>query len=176
MTDPWIQTSSGEAFDLLDPDPAVINIQDIAFALSNLCRFTGHVDFYSVAQHSCIVSDNLPADLRFVGLMHDATEAYIGDISAPLRLCLPAVRAIEDRIWQAIATRYRLPAEIPPVVKQVDTSLLLAERDQFMKEPPRDWGVDAAPWPITKIRTWNPGEAEYEFLQRFESLNHRRGC
>src|ERR1700683_336889 len=82
----WIVTFSGRRFYVLDPRPSDVRIEDIAHSLSLQCRFNGHVkNFYSVAQHSVLVSERCdPADALY-GLLHDASEAYIGDMSAPLK-------------------------------------------------------------------------------------------
>ena len=102
-----IQTHTGKFLDLLNPTPDMIDMEDIAHALAHLCRFTGHTQrFYSVAEH-CVrmVQWGLPgpAALR---LMHDATEAYIGDVSTPLKTLLPNYGVIELDIRNAIAERF----------------------------------------------------------------------
>ena len=77
----WMQTHSGIQFWPLDPRPEDILIEDIAHALSNQCRFAGHCCFhYSVAQHSVLVSENVPAQDAMWGLLHDAGEAYLVDL------------------------------------------------------------------------------------------------
>jgi len=82
----WIQTISGRKFPLAEPDPNQIDIEDIAHALSMLCRFNGHcTQFYSVAEHSMHVSHEISNDLALAGLLHDAAEAYLGDVPSPLK-------------------------------------------------------------------------------------------
>src|SRR5664279_1420110 len=99
----------------MNPDPDALDIEEIAHALSMICRFTGHVrEFYSVAQHCTIVSDLGPACYAFTGLMHDATEAYVGDVAKPLKNMLPAYSVIEERVAQAIATRFGVINPLPP--------------------------------------------------------------
>ena len=86
----WITTQSGKHFDFNNLSAADICIEDISCALSNLCRFTGHVqDFYSVAQHSVHVSYLVPPEFALEALLHDAAEAYCNDISAPRKRLLP---------------------------------------------------------------------------------------
>ena len=81
----YSMTASGLGFDPEDPKPEAIVIEDIAHALSNICRFGGHTgSFYSVAQHSVLVSLHTNAKFARAGLMHDASEAYIGDIIRPV--------------------------------------------------------------------------------------------
>ena len=78
-----IQTNKGEFFDFLKPSEYTPTIFEVGYALSNLCRFTGHVEeFYSVAQHSVLVSLIVPQHLAYEGLMHDCAEAFVGDVSA----------------------------------------------------------------------------------------------
>lgn len=80
-----IETSSGVLFDLLCPDPSMVRLSDMAVSLSRQGRFNGHTKFfYSVADHCLYVGDLLPPDLRLYGLLHDAHEAYLGDIVSPV--------------------------------------------------------------------------------------------
>ena len=82
-------TGSGRLFDLYNPSREMVDIEDIANSLSKTCRWNGNIpDFYSVAQHSCLVAWLAPAPLAFAALMHDAAEAYTGDIIRPLKKCL----------------------------------------------------------------------------------------
>lgn len=82
----WIQTFTCQQMYPLDPREAEIDILDIAHALANLCRFNGHVkQFYSVAEHSCHVSDLLPQVWKLTGLLHDASEAYLCDLPRPIK-------------------------------------------------------------------------------------------
>jgi len=123
------QTHSGKMIDLLNPDPYLIDINDIAHALANICRFNGHCrEFYSVANHSLLVSLNVPPADALAGLMHDATEAYCGDMIAPLKAAMPAYKDVEAGLWDAIAWRYRLPDELPASVKRADKVLLATEQ------------------------------------------------
>lgn len=96
---PHILTYTGLHFPLLKPEYFHFNILDIAHALSQLCRFTGHTSsFYSVAQHSVMVASLVPADQALAALMHDAAEAYLGDVSSPLKALLPDYKLIETNV------------------------------------------------------------------------------
>lgn len=88
----------------------MVDVEDVAHALSNINRFTGHTAYaYSVAQHCVAVSRYLeltgqPVPVQYAGLMHDAHEAYFGDISAPLKAFL-GVGPLEDRIQDVVLVR-----------------------------------------------------------------------
>ena len=128
-----IKTFSGGKISFTSPDPDDINIEDIAHGLSNYCRFTGQCLFYSVAEHSIKVSELtgiFSEKDRLVALLHDATEAYLGDVSSPLKSMLPDYKIIEEKMWHAIATKFNLPVIIPETVHYVDKFMfLIEERD-----------------------------------------------
>src|SRR5208282_6622849 len=97
----WIRTFSGGRFYVLEPRVEDVRIEDIAHALSMQCRFTGHVrEFYSVAEHSVWVSRYSHREDALWGLLHDASESYIGDMSTPLKLQpeMSRFRTTEKRI------------------------------------------------------------------------------
>lgn len=128
----WIMTRSGRHFDLLNPRSTEIKIDDIATGLSNICRFTGQLPcFYSVAQH-CVMSSHIVHE-RFAleALLHDAQEAYVGDMSTPLKSMLPGYKEIEDKIESVIRSMLRLPSKQSPEVKQADLKMLATERRFF---------------------------------------------
>ena len=168
----WFQTYSGIQFYPLDPRPEDICIDDIAHALARTCRFGGHTtDFYSVAQHSVMVSHIVQPELAFVGLMHDATEAYCGDVVQPLKYALPDYLNIEDCIWEAVAARFNLPAFISQEVKHADNVALVTERRDLIQHQ-RQWGEwTRAYTPLeNKILPLTPEEAEAVFIIRFNQL------
>ena len=117
----WMQTIGGRAFYPLDPHPSDIDIMDIGCALSMLCRFGGHCNrFYSVAEHSFRVSKAIEEaggtkDEMFAGLMHDAAEAYVGDMVWPVKQAMPEYKRIEKLVEQAIAMKFDLPDPMPPI-------------------------------------------------------------
>ena len=118
----WIQTYSGIAFFPMEPDPELILLPDIAHALSNQCRFSGHVrKFYSVAQH-CVEVANLlkvqPPHIQLAGLLHDASEAYLVDLPKPLKRKMPDYVTVEKGMMEAISKRFGLSFvtfDSPPV-------------------------------------------------------------
>jgi hypothetical protein len=138
-----ILTSTGKWFDILKPDPSLIDLQDIAGALSKLCRFGGHCNqFYSVAEHSILASEIMrqrnESDLALIrwALLHDASEAYVVDIPRPAKLQLAEYMKIEDAIQRAVAERFDLPWPMPQEVHEVDRSILSLELRAYMPAQP----------------------------------------
>lgn len=190
--DNWIQTYTGRQFWPLNPRAEEIFIEDIAHALSLVCRYTGHSrEFYSVAEHSVRVSfaaQNLylkadPSPGRYqrartvalCGLLHDASEAYIADVSRPVKHSAtfgPIYKAIEANLECQINRRFKLPANLP-LVKKADDHLLATEKRDLMGPPPRTWSF-RAPALEYKIEPWSPVQAEQVFLYRFHALNSAR--
>jgi 5'-deoxynucleotidase YfbR-like HD superfamily hydrolase len=179
---PHIQTLSGRRVNPFDAAPEDIDPADIALALSNLCRFGGHSRaFYSVAQHSVIVSDLLaetgaPVDEVLAALLHDASEAYLGDLPHPIkhRSELGArFKAAEQELEAIIAQRFDLP-EASATIKPIDRALLATERRTFSRvawEWPELDGVE----PLDlEIEPWEPPRAAREFLDRYERLQRSR--
>jgi hypothetical protein len=170
----WQQVFSGRQFWPLDPRPEEIGIEDVAHALSMLCRFGGHCErFYSVAEHSVLVSHVVPPELALVGLLHDATEAYAVDIPRPLKPALSGYKQIEHNLWLAIASRYGLPDGMPDEVKAADNAVLLAEQAQIMKPAPAPWCIPGEAAPVT-ILCLPPSVAKTLFLERFAELTRSR--
>lgn len=123
----WLQTFTGRRVDLFAPLPEQIDIEDIAHALAHECRYAGHVrEFYSVAQHSVIVSDLCETEDALWGLLHDASEAYLGDVVKPLKVtgAFAEYRKLEARMQAAICCRFGLPMEEPPRVMEIDKALV----------------------------------------------------
>ncbi len=146
MADTWLQSESGAELDLTDPHPTAIHWPDIASALGKTCRFGGHCKrFYSVAEHCCRVADLLPGDLRIYGLLHDAHEAWTGDIVHPVKMLLgPEITALEERIDSAIYGRAGITPPSPAVIAQVkiaDLRMLATERRDLMPPPARPWAI-----------------------------------
>ena len=170
----WSQTYTSKQFWLLDPDPSDVCIEDIAHALSLQCRFNGHCrEFYSVADHSIRVSRLVPPEHAMVGLMHDATEAYTGDVTSPMKRVVPEFEIIESKVWAAIAHAFGLPLKMSPEVKQADLVMLSTEARDLMGPRPAKWMDMPEPLDET-IRPMSPDEAEAAFLLRFEELTGER--
>lgn len=173
--DDWFSTYSGRRVHILSPRPEDIDIADIAHALAHVNRFGGHTRrFYSVAEHSVLVSRLVPPEFVFQGLMHDASEAYLGDVIRPLKAWLPEYKRIE-KLWEAaIAKRFGLPTPLHPSVKQADMVALMTERRDLVTEPLPGAGL---PWREDELRIpssehecvgWPPDRAEEFFLRRFD--------
>jgi hypothetical protein len=118
VMEPYILTATGRKFWYDNPKPEQIEIQDIAWALAHNCRFTGHTRFfYSVAQHCYLASFLVPERFALDALLHDASEAYLSDISSPAKMLLPDYRNIERRIEEAIALKFGTTFPMSPTVK-----------------------------------------------------------
>src|ERR1700748_1732531 len=179
---PYIQTVSGRWVNPFEPDPAQLDASDIARALANQCRFGGHSRvFYSVAQHCVIVShvvEERGGDIEdaFAALMHDAGEAYLGDMPPPIkhRSALGAAfREAEARLEEAIRERFKIKPDVPEI-KRVDRSLLATERRAFSAEA-WHWPEleDVAPLDL-ELTAWSPDRAADEFAKRYAELQARR--
>mgnify|MGYP000976773550 FL=1 len=174
---PWVQTGSGIAFDLLEPTPEMVNFEvDIAESLARIARFNGHIrsGAYSVAQHSVMGADALfreTGDPRLAAafLLHDAHEAYIGDMPTPVKWALMGVaralyagagyvtmdsaardmkaalksltEAIDRCITGAAGLSPLLPSE-RDIIKTMDLRMLATERAHLMVAPPHPWHPD----------------------------------
>lgn len=168
----WIQTFSGIAFPLLSPEAKFISAKDIAHALSLQCRFTGHVKkFYSVAEHCVRCARHAPQKHKLQTLLHDAQEAYISDISRPLKRCglLNAYIDIEEAIWIAVAKRFNVDVKLDPVVKELDARALITEQRDLLGPKVKQREDRAKPFPET-IRPWTPAKAEREYLKMLGGL------
>lgn len=171
----WMQTFTGVQFWPLDPRPEDVNIFDIAHALSNICRFGGHSScFYSVAEHSVIVSEHVTPQNKMAALLHDATEAYLGDMIRPLKRCMSEYRAAEDRLHAVIFERFGLPSVLAAEIKMADNRLLLNEKAILTGPEPAPWGLAqvGASEPLHNInmRGLIPEDAEAFFLSTYEAI------
>jgi 5'-deoxynucleotidase YfbR-like HD superfamily hydrolase len=179
---PFLQTVSGRWVNPFDPDPDQIELSDIARALANQCRFGGHCrTFYSVAQHCVIASELIErhggtADDALAALMHDAAEAYLGDLPHPIKHRSPlgaAFREAEAPLERVIRSRFSI-SDAPAAVKRIDRALLATERRAFSAET-WDWPELAGVEPLDlELEAWCPDEAAQAFVRRFEELDARR--
>jgi len=177
-TTTWIQTASNTKIDFSNPDPSAFNIKDIALALSRQPRYGGHGKFfYSVAQHSTLVATQVPINLRLHALLHDAHEAYTGDIAGPLKelLGLP-ILDVEWRLQQALYVALDLPW---PSSEEWET---IYNADKAMLKPEYCVLFDKHMWqigetqPVTEtmvIEKLTQKEVEEGFLAYYSALNGR---
>lgn len=188
----WIQTFTGRRFYPLAPRPEDVDIEDIAHALANLCRFAGHTRrFYSVAEHSVRVAAILKAScpgfpkLHLGGLLHDASEAYLVDVPRPVKHApdLAGYRAAEAKVEAAIAERFDFADGFSarPWIKSADDLCLRWEAHELMAGGPRHAWAGEKPrivWPDSSFPPskawrepgWSPFQARFAFLETFRAL------
>lgn len=168
---PTIMLQSGAWFDFCAPASSDFSIDDIAHGLSNICRYSGQCrSFYSVAEHSILVSE-VATGFEFEALLHDAAEAFLGDITRPLKQMLPEFKRIENEVELVILNRFGVTTPLPPQIKQADLRVLAAEQKQIMPEGTDGWvrGQKLEPASIV-VRHLPPNEAKRIFLERYETL------
>ncbi len=154
-----IRVFTGRDVDPINPTLEMIDIEDIAHGLSMQCRFGGHTPrFYSVAQHCVLAARSIATEYKFDMLMHDASEAYIGDIPRPIKHKLANYNEIEDNLMKIIAKKYNFTWPMPDLVKKIDDTMLIWEWENIMKSSNAD------------IECWAPRTAKDRFLRMFDEL------
>jgi hypothetical protein len=175
-----VETYTGHRFDVFDPDPADVRLADIAAGLAHTCRFGGHPRrFYSVAEHSLHVSEELEGRggddprLGLLGLLHDAGEAYVGDVPRPVKRRVEGFEHIEsavlDAVWSGLDIAPPTAAEWERVMRD-DDRLLAYEADELLAdgswaEAPPDLDYDLGARAIDETREAFRARAE-ELLAR----------
>jgi 5'-deoxynucleotidase YfbR-like HD superfamily hydrolase len=179
LEDQWIGLLSGAQFNYNKPEESDVTLEDLASALSNICRFAGHLPcFYSVAQHLVNTSRLVPDDIAFDALMHDTAEAFTNDLPTPLKWALPIFKELETKIESAMATRFGFTFPYPPEVKVADKQMLILEK-LYIKQDNRVWpeyeGIEVDHLVhLVDLKPWQPIRAKREFLERFEELYGKR--
>lgn len=167
-----IQLFSGSYFDYHKPEDSDVSIEDIAHALSHVCRFAGHVrEFYSVAQH-CVNISHIVRDLHaYDALLHDTAEAFTNDIPTPLKIAVPEFKMIETKIETAMSERFEFTYPLSESVKLADLQMLKLEKEAL--KPNADC------WPMLEdvnieglheyvdLDCWSPAYAKHRFLKRY---------
>lgn len=162
----WMQTFTGGMFWPMDPRVEDVRIEDIAHSLALQCRYAGHcLNFYSVAEHCCLLHDYAPEPLKKWALLHDASEAYLVDVPRPLKPFLTGYKAAEDRVMQVIQEKFNL-GDMPDAIKEMDNGILADEQAWNMAPPPREWKTGKRLG--VKLGFWSSHRAEHEFLKRAE--------
>ena len=176
MNMPAVSTRSGRRVALLNPSPSQIAIGDIAHGLAHQCRFNGQTNkFYSVAQHSVLVASILPRELRLAGLLHDASEAYLGDIVQPLKELLPDYQAIETKFCEVLGTRFNVDLQPNDAIKHADLVVLATERRDLMPMDTADWSSIAGITPMSRtIKPMAPEAASAQFMEMFFMLTTQK--
>ena len=177
MRETWMDTFTGKRIDVLRVQPDDVCIEDIAHSLALQCRFNGHTPrFYSVAEHSVRVSElcekiGYNRETRLMALLHDAAEAYLGDIIRPVKYGLGIDAMPFDRIDAVVMHKFGCEDGGGWGVTGLDLELLLVEgRDVMGRDWSAEYGKPVTDYCITE--TWDWPEAECRFLERAKSL----GC
>ena len=165
-------TVSGRIVWPVDPDPASLSLDDIAHALSQLCRYNGHTRrFYSVAEHSVLVSRAVPPCDALWGLLHDATEAYFGDLIRPVKPFVPEFAAREAVMMRAVARAFGLPGDEPPAsVHDADRRIIADEMAALLASFPAGYEPPRVEKLGVMIQGWAPAAAKLRFLERFAEI------
>lgn len=164
-----MQTFTGKLVDLANFTAGDVRLPDIAHALSCINRYTGHtVTPYSVAQHSVMVSKLCEPQDELWGLLHDASEAYLGDVARPLKTLLPDYVELEHHVQQTIGKHFGLSWPIPLSVKVADNRALIAEKRALMSVE-HDWGIEADPV-MVPINPYCWQQARQMFENRFKEI------
>ena len=156
----------------------VVDIQDIAHSLSQTCRYNGQCDnFYSTAEHSILISEWLwnetkDKNLSLAGLLHDAAEAYMGDIVRPMKYMFPQFKELEKRIDKVIFEQYNLEFPMDPRIKEADNRILNDERKFLFSRSKETWTTsDRIKGALNvEIECLRPLQAKSRFLHRFLNL------
>jgi hypothetical protein len=184
----WIETYTGRQFYYIKPRPDDVCLEDVAYALSNICRYTGHSSiFYSVAEHSCLCADEAetrgyPDSVALACLLHDSAEAYVGDVNSPLKSLLHGFKDIKRAAHNACAAALMPGIVISPeqrlIVKDIDIQMLRYEATVLMpsKGYTWNWPDNAADIVSVGIMRLTPEQARGYFIAKYEQLLGRCGA
>lgn len=177
LDEQWIGLLSGTQFNYNRPEESDVTIDDIAGALSNVCRFSGHLPtFYSVAQHLVNTSRIVDPQWAFDALMHDTAEAFTNDLPTPLKWALPIFKELEVKIESAMGQKFGFNYPYPDEVKVADTQMLMLEKT-YVKLDNNVWTyyTDVEFEHLkdkVDLKGWQPCRAKREFLERYEELRN----
>lgn len=168
-----IITASGFVLDLGNPDASGLPVEDVAKALAYQPRWCGATrQFYSVAEHSVMVSHLVPPPIAYDALWHDAIEFIQGDWPSPLKVYLgrDAINKKLAPIEAALANRFGFALHVPGV-KEADLVAMATEVRDLLPPTWMDWGHLPEPAP-TRIEPVGPEKAFDLFMQRYEEIRH----
>lgn len=161
-----IITRAGTFFDFADESTWEFRITTIAWALARIHRFNGHcIGWYSVAEHCVRVSELVSRDNALAGLLHDAHEAFVGDVSGPLKTLLPDYCRLENRVQARCLASFGILG-IPDEVHQADREILDWELEALFAI---DTGTEMEVWGVDKC--WDADVATERFMLRFDELS-----
>ncbi len=177
QVDSYIETFTGKKFYFLDPTQDSIDIIDIAHSLSMQCRFTGHTTkFYSIAEHSIMVSRLCPDEFKLWGLLHDASEAYLTDVASPVKPHLINYKLMEKVIMEPICKKFGISKYMPDEVHVADMEALRIEAYWLMKSKGNDWVINQDKKPLdescTPLLGLSPEETKFMFLEEYLRLTN----
>lgn len=176
VTTPYASTYLGNRFYPRECRITKIDLEDIANGLAFQCRFNGQTSkFFSVAEHSLIVSALLPDRLKFAGLMHDAAEAYLGDWIKPLKILYPELNGIEHGVTELIAEHFGIDFSDYALIKRADLISLATEKRDLMPNSTENWSyLEEIPVLKNKLEPMDPDTAKAVFLDEFYRLDALR--
>jgi len=167
--DCWLQTFSGRRVSVMNPRPEQISLGDIANSISKQCRFNGHCDdFYSVAQH-CVLGANFALkhftpQVAKEFLLHDATEAFVGDLIRPVKRMIPQFSEVEAGFWKAISAKFGLPEVHSAEVHDLDNIMVTWEKRDLLPNS-EDWpnlpDITVYDLPVMKPVDWRVAREQY---------------
>lgn len=173
-TTEWVQSASNTVVSFRNPDPSAFDINDIALALSRQPRYNGHGRFfYSVAQHSIYAAMLASKDAKIYALMHDAHEAYTGDIPGPLKellgqRVLRVESKLENAIYRGLGINPDPNTQIQDEVNSIDKSLLEPECAALFTK--RMWKINGVLPAKIPVNEWPMEDARYWFLAYYFSI------
>lgn len=169
---PDILTITARYFDYLAPHLCELSVREITQGLSNECRFAGQcIEFYSVAQHSVLLSYIVPKHLAMQGLVHDGGESVLKDIPKPLKNLLGDYQIIERSVEEPLFASFGLPAKLDPAIKKADIVMRVTEQRDLMPAHSGPWHGSGGAQPLAKrIVPWSPRRSRYEFARRYQEL------
>lgn len=179
MSGDWTETYTGRKFYPKEPARTNICINDIAHALSYQCRYNGHTrKFYSVAEHSVLLAREAkdlayPTEFIMTALLHDAAEAYIGDLPGPIKDALPEFNWMEDQLNDRIARHFPIVYPFPHEIIELDNQIVHDERTMLMGRNENVWRSDSLEPLNVIIECWRPLLAQNRFLESYRLILDR---